>query len=415
MIGLFMQSIKEAFLLSDTQLGFLTGIAFALFYSILGIPIARWADRGNRVTIISIAIALWGVMAIACGLVTNFFQLLLVRVLAAVGEAGVMPPAYSLISDYFNVQERARAVSIYLLAIPISILLSFCLAGWLGELYGWRMAFLVVGLPGLLVAALVKLTLKEPRQCNVTKVSAHPDQTLPLGQVIKLLWQQRSFRYLLIGATLSNFVGIGVGQWYATFFIRSHGLSIGELGLWLGLITGIGGAAGVFGGGFLAGRYLNNNPQLQVRLTAALPLVTFPLTLIILLVPSSEMALWLLIPSNILGFIAMGPITAIILQLVEQRIRATAMALFSLVINLVGMGLGPQLVGILSDLLVPSLGEDSLRYAMIIASLAIFVMSYCYWSAAKSVKRDTELISRREVSTPFLGSEVAVCVVDPVP
>ena len=160
MIGLFMQSIKEAFLLSDTQLGFLTGIAFALFYSILGIPIARGADRGNRVTIISIAIALWGVMAIACGLVTNFFQLLLVRVLAAVGEAGVMPPAYSLISDYFNVQERARAVSIYLLAIPISILLSFCLAGWLGELYGWRMAFLVVGLPGLLVAALVNLTLK---------------------------------------------------------------------------------------------------------------------------------------------------------------------------------------------------------------------------------------------------------------
>lgn len=394
MIGLFMQPIKEEFQLSDTQLGFLTGIAFALFYSTLGIPLARWADRGDRVTITSISIALWGGMVMLCGMVTNFLQLILVRIGAAVGEAGVMPPAYSLIADYFIVPERTRAVSIYLMALPTSILMSYLLAGWVGELFGWRIAFLLIGVPGLAMAVLIKFTIREPRHQKALSI----EPLLPLTKVIKFLWGRQSFRYLIIGLTLMNFVGIGVGQWYATFFIRSHGMTLGDLGIWLGLIFGLGGAVATFLGGYIANRFLANNTTAQVRLAAAIPILTFPLMLALLLTPNSQLALLLLIPMNMMNFLALGPIYAVILQLVESQMRATAMAIVSLVTNLIGIGLGPQTVGILSDSLTPYLGTDALRTAMIISALVSFGAAYYYWIAANTIKVDPFLKQNNKIS-----------------
>jgi len=387
MIGILMQPIKEEFLLSDTQLGFLTGIAFALFYATMGIPIARLADRGNRVTIISITLALWGGMVMLCGLVTNFMQLILVRIGAAVGEAGCFPPSYSLIGDYYPVSERTRALSIYMMGISISIAISYMLAGWINDAYGWRTAFLFVGLPGLLIAIVVKFTLREPR-CDTNKYSANQVSMPSLGKVFSLLWRQKTYRYLVAAITLINFAGIGVGQWYATFFIRSHSMTTGELGVWLGLILGISGAVGTYLGGYIVGRYMANDVRAQLRFMAVSVALFFPFTLMMLLASNKHFALFMLIPGSMLALSIYGPVFSIIQQLVSEKIRAMAIAVTLLILNLVGMGLGPQVVGIISDYLTPMLGVDALRIAMVIVTFVAFGSSYYFWIAGKTINKE---------------------------
>src|SRR5437899_1532011 len=198
LIILLLQPIKEDLHLSDTQLGFVTGIAFALFYATLGLPIARWADRGNRATITSLAIGLWGVTVMACLFVTNFVQLVFARIAAAVGEAGCMPPTYSLLGDYFpGPSERPRAMATYWLASPLSALISFITGGWLNERYGWRATFFVIGIPALLVAALVKLTIIEPR-LHASGGQVPERRLLRMADVLIALWRQRSSRHLTL-------------------------------------------------------------------------------------------------------------------------------------------------------------------------------------------------------------------------
>jgi MFS family permease len=244
LIVLLLQPIKEDLHLSDTQLGFLTGIAFALFYATLGLPIARWADRGNRVTITSVAISLWGVTVMLCLFVGNFVQLVVARVAAAVGEAGCMPPTYSLVGDYFpKPAERTRAVAIYMLAGPIASLVSFMAGGWLNERYSWRLTFFVMGIPALLVALLVKTTVVEPR--TRADRSQSPQRQLPrLASVLGTLWAQRSTRHLSMAIILLFTLGYGLGPWYGAFMMRSHAMHTAELGIWLGLIFGVSGFVG---------------------------------------------------------------------------------------------------------------------------------------------------------------------------
>ena len=391
MMGMLMQPIKEELQFSDTQLGFLTGIAFALFYATLGIPIARWADRGNRVTIIAISMALWGGMVTLCGLVTNFLQMVLVRIGAAVGEAGCMPPAYSLIGDYFPVAERVRALSIYMAGISISIVVSFLLAGWINEHYGWRLAFLILGLPGLMMAVLVKCVLREPRKnltAGIGEHAASPSAEPPILEVIAMLWQQHTYRYLVIAITLANFVGIGVGQWFATFFIRHYAMATGELGIWLGLVGGLGGVLGAYMGGHIADRYLKDNPSAQLRYTAVAVGLILPCLMVMLLLPHKYLALFMLAPINflILGFY--GPVLAMMQQLVEDKKRAMSIAVTMLILNLIGMGLGPQVVGILSDAMSGMLGVASLQVAMLISSFVVIGASYYFWQASNTIEKD---------------------------
>jgi len=394
-MGMLMQPIKEELLLSDTQLGFLTGIAFALFYAMLGIPIARWADRGNRVTIISTAMALWGGMVALCGMANSFLQMLLVRIGAAVGEAGCMPPAYSLIGDYFSVSERTRALSIFMAGIPISILISFLFAGWVNELYGWRAAFLVIGVPGLLMAILVKLTLHEPRASGGKKAVSTQSQQ-PLYEVFISLWRQQSYRYLVIALTLVNFVGIGVGQWFATFFIRNHGMETGELGLWMGLIGGISGIVGAFVGGYLCDRYMANNARWQLQFISVAVALIFPLNLLMLFSPLKQLSLLYLIPINILILFFYGPVMSLLQQLVTDRVHAISVAITLLILNLIGMGMGPQVVGILSDLLTPTLGSaEALRMSMAIASLGALGAAHYFCVAGKTISLDLRSVEKK--------------------
>jgi predicted MFS family arabinose efflux permease len=395
LIILLLQPIKEDLHLSDTQLGFLTGIAFGLLYSVLGLPIARWADRSNRTTITSIVIALWGGAVVFTFFVTTYVQLVFGRMAAALGGSGCMPVTFSLLGDYCPTEaERTRAMSIYMLANPLSLLVSFALGGWLSERYGWRVAFLLAGAPALLVAGLVKLTITEPRASP--NPSAVPGQhPLRLADLLRTLWYQGSTRHLVIGLLLIYTFGVGMAPWYAAFLMRSHHMGTAELGVWLGLIFGLGGIAGVLFGGYAAHRWFAQDERGQMRLVAVALASQMPLFALFCLLPEKLYALIALIPMVVVGSIFFGPVFALMQRLVADETRATTVAVVMLLCNLIGMGIGPQVVGILSDLLKPALGSDSLRYAMLVMSFLALWGAYHFWRVGQNVREDLSTVARR--------------------
>ena len=387
-MALLLQPIKEDLHLSDTQLGFVTGIAFGLFYATLGVPIARWADRGNRVTITSAAIGLWGLTAMACALVTNYAQLLLARVLSAVGESGCKPPIYSLLGDYFpRPAERTRAMYVWDLSNPIATLVSFMAAGWLNELFGWRTTFLLVGLPGLFLALLFRLTIREPRQPLRSDGESRPALP-PMSAVLSVLWHQQSCRHLTIAMILIFTMAQGLGPWYAAFMIRSHGMGTAELGVSMGLVWGFSGLAGLLAGAYIVGRWFANNERGQLRIAALSAVLTVPCFVAFLTVRDGYVALSALVPESLLLSLFLSPISAFIQRLVPNGMRATVFAVVMLLANLIGMGVGPQLVGILSDVLTPKLGSDGLRYAMLAVSLLVVWAAYHLIKAGRTINQD---------------------------
>jgi MFS transporter, Spinster family, sphingosine-1-phosphate transporter len=404
-LGLALENIKADLSLSDTQLGFLTGIAFALFYAVMGIPIARWADRGNRKTIIVLTLALWSAAVALCGVAGSFIQLLLIRVAVAVGEAGCVPPAHSLIADYFNRAERPRAVARYMLGGALANVIGFLLAGWLNELYGWRAMFMLLGLPGLGLAVLGLLTLREPRQGVRTgeHSCAEPVASLPppvsaavssdhpsLKEVCATLWANRTFRNLLLCFAVSAFFNSGLVQWQAVFFIRSYGLKTGELGTWFGMIYGIGGLLGLYFGGELASRFAAGNERLQLKTIAILYSGVAVFSALVYLSPNHYLAFGWMALAGVGGAAANGPLFATIQTLVPDRMRAMSIAILNLLANLVGMGLGPLATGALSDALRPLFGQDSLRYALVVLCPGYFWSAWYIWRASKTVTRDLE-------------------------
>lgn len=406
LIMLLLQPIKEDLHVSDTQLGFVTGIAFALFYATLGLPIARWADRGNRVTITSIAIALWGATVTLCIFVTNFAQLVLVRILAAVGEAGCMPPTYSLLGDYFpNASERTRAMTVYWMAAPLAPLIGFVLGGWLNERYGWRVTFLLMGAPALVVALLLKATIPDPRGQSSR---GQQDRPFPcMADVLSALWLQSSSRHLCIGMILFFTMSQGLNPWYAAFMIRSHGMGTAELGMWLGLIFAVGGIAGIWLGGYVANRWFGNNEASQMRLSAVMIASLVPWYVLFLLLPQREQALIALVPLIVVFNFFLGPTFALMQRLVTDEMRATTLAVVMLLANLIGMGIGPQIVGVLSDMLRPGLGTDSLRYAMLATSFVALWAAYHFWQVGRSVKGDLLSVSQSNGAHVNTGRVIA--------
>jgi MFS family permease len=387
-LGLVLQDIKVDLHLTDTQLGFLSGIAFALFYSVLGIPIARWADRGNRITIITITTALWSVAMALCGLAGSFLQLLLIRVGIAVGEAGCIPPAHSLIADHFTRAERPRAVAIYKLGGPLSILIGYALAGWLNELYGWRMTFVVLGIPGLILAVFVRFTLREPRLAEAGTIT-RPDPP-SMKDVCVTLWANTTFRHLVVCYAVVFFFGYGIRLWEPAFFIRTYGLETGELGTWLALVVGIGGVAGTYLGGELASRYAAQNEGLQLKAVAIAYCSFGFISALIYLSPNHYAAFALMALGTVGGATANGPLFATIQTLVPDRMRAVSIAVIYLFANLVGMGLGPLAAGVLSDALRPWAGENSLRYALLALCPGYLWAAWHLWRASTTVARDLE-------------------------
>ena len=394
-LALLMQPIKEDMSLSDSQLGFLSGIAFVIFYCTLGIPIARWADRGNRITIISLSVVIFSGMTALFGMATNFWQLLLCRIGVGIGEAGTTPPSHSLIADHFTAKERPQAMAFFMMGAPLGVVLGFFFAGWINELYGWRTAFFALGLPGVLLGLLVKLSLKDPREDrgknigSTIEIGNQSEAEIPpsFTATLAILWQQKTYRYLLVALSLAYFIGYGLGQWIPAFFMRTHGLKSGELGTCLAVIS-IFGAAATWLGGYLTTRFWANDERQQLRLIAMVVVFANVITAFAYLQSDKYAALAIIGLSQFFGYMVLGPVYSIVQGLAPHKMRATAVAILYLVINFIGMGLGPLGVGILSDLLAPLLGEESLRFSMLsMLPLTIFA-GLALWRASDSVKKN---------------------------
>ena len=390
LLSILQESIKADLLLSDQQLGLLTGFAFALFYTVAGIPIARYADRNNRRNVVAIAIALWSFMTAISGLVQNYLQLLLARIGVGVGEAGGSPPAHSMISDIFPPERRASALAFYSMGINFGILFGFLAGGWLNEFFDWRVAFFVVGAPGIVVALFVRYTLREPiRGLMEDRQDVATDTPFP--EVLKLLWSRLSFRHLAIGGALNAFAGYSSSNWTASFMIRSHDMSTGELGTWLALIMGVGGAIGVFWGSYIAERLAKFDVRWYMWMPTITGMICVPFMIATYVVEGAYTALIVSIVPGILFNVYLGNSLAMTHALVGLRMRAVASAILFFLINLIGMGLGPWGVGLLSDMLSVELGNESLRYAMLYLLPAAMGWSAVHFlMASRTLQKDLE-------------------------
>ena len=386
-LSILLEPIKQDLGLSDSALGMLTGFAFALFYATLGIPIARFADRSNRRNLIAWALAIWSAMTAVSGLAQNFWHLLLARIGVGVGEAGCSPPAHSILADYFPTENRATALGIYSLGIPFGILFGFIAGGWLNEFFGWRVAFFIVGVPGLLLAILVRLTLREPPRGMAEGRVADEEQPT-IMETFRFLWSKRSFRHMAVGGGLTAFVGYGVITWVPSFLIRSYGMSTGDVGTYLGLILGIPGGIGIALGGYLADRYGSRDTRWYLWIVSVALIASTPLFFGVYLSSTAFASLMFLILPILLGNFYQATTFSQTQGLVSLRMRSVAAAVLLFILNMIGLGAGPQAVGILSDILQPSYGDESLRYALLTLSTVHIWAAYHYYQAGKSLKDD---------------------------
>jgi MFS transporter, Spinster family, sphingosine-1-phosphate transporter len=349
-VGILAEEIRRDLSLDDWQIGIMTGLAFAFFYTVLGIPIARLADRSDRVKIISISLAVWSGFTALCGLAQNFTQMLLGRIGVGVGEAGCTPAAHSLISDYVPAERRARAIAFYGLGVPAGTLLGAVLGGVIADTWGWRTAFFVAGLPGVALAVLTWYWLKEPRR-TLGFPAVKPKGEGGVMTTIKALLTSRAYVFVTFAAACAAFVSYGQGVFTSSFFQRVHGLSPGETGIWLGISSGVGGLIGTWLGGYLADKYGNKNPAAFLYVPAigmAIASVTFTPGYLSTSWQTALMLIWI---PGVLNSLWYGPAFATVQRIVPPDQRAMAVAITLFVINMVGLGLGPPFAGVLSDTL----------------------------------------------------------------
>jgi predicted MFS family arabinose efflux permease len=388
-VGILAVPIKADLGLSDTQLGLMGGLAFALFYTGLGIPVAMLADRASRTWIITVALAVWSAMTAACGLANNFWQLFLARLGVGVGEAGGVTPAYSLIMDYYPPGQRARALSVYSFGIPIGSALGIVFGGVIASLVDWRYAFFAVGLAGIVLAPLFRLTVKEPERgrYDATRERREPPGLITIARTLA---GKPSFWLLSLGAACSSMMGYGLFFWMPSFFVRSHGLTLLDASLFYGAILLIGGLAGMWAGGWLGDRFGQMKKSRYVTIPAAAFLLSVPTYSLGVLAPNLTLVFLLILVPVALGLVWIGPVMSSVQQLVPPDMRATAAAVFLFVNNLLGIGLGTWAIGALSDALQLQFGDDSLRYS-IVAGTGFYVLAAgLFWLASRWLERDWE-------------------------
>lgn len=390
LLAILQESIKADLSLSDSQLGLLTGFAFAIFYVTAGIPIARWADHANRRNIVAGSLFIWSFMTALSGMVQNYTQLVLARIGVGIGEAGGSPPSHSMISDIFPPNRRATALGFYSTGVSFGILFGFLFGGWLNEYFGWRTAFLVVGIPGVFLSGLIMLTLREPTRGLIEQKTVTAE-SVPLKKVIQTLWESRTFRHLSLAASLNAFSGYSTASWTASFMIRSHEMSTGELGTWLAIIIGLCGAIGVFFGGMAADWLSPRDKRWYMWLPAISGFIAVPFMVAVYLADTPYVALSMMLIPGLLHQVYLGNTLATTHNLVGLKMRATSSAILFFILNIIGLGCGPFLVGLLSDQLSASHGADSLRLAMLYLLPAVMFWSAChFYFASKHLRKDLE-------------------------
>ena len=388
LLSILQESIKADLMLSDAQLGLLTGFAFAVFYTFAGLPIASLADRSNRRNIVAISLTIWSGMTAISGLAQNYWQLLAARVGVGIGEAGGSPPSHSMISDIFPPEKRASAIGFYSTGISIGILFGFLFGGWLNEFFGWRVAFFVVGVPGVLLALVLYLTVPEPIR-GLAENKASTGDNPSMMTVFKVLLSRRSFLFMALGAAMNAFAGYSTANWVASFMIRTHQMPTGELGTWLALIIGVGGAIGVFGSGVIADKLGKTDKRWYMWVAVCACVISIPLQISTFWVDDPYTALMCMTIPSILANAYLGPTIASVHSMVGLKMRAVSSALLFFILNIIGLGMGPTTVGLVSDLLADQHGVDSLRYAMMyIIPTAMFMSGVFYLVAARYIRDD---------------------------
>jgi predicted MFS family arabinose efflux permease len=383
------EMIKEDLGLSDTQLGLLSGFSFALIYVTAGIPIAYWADRGNRKNIIALSLAVWSAMTAFSGMAQSYTQLLLARIGVGLGEAGGSPPAHSLISDYYPPERRATAMSIYSSGLYLGILMGYIIGGMLADALGWRTTFLLLGVPGVVFAAFFALVVKEPLRgrWETSEVNAYKPT---LKDTIKVLLSYRSFCFLAIGTAILNFGGYGTGNFSASLYLRVHGLSLTEVGLLLAVAGGLSGMIGTFLGGYIGDRLAVRDKRWYLWVPMCSAILSTPFSFVYYLADNTTLAICAQFFTTVIYSTFLGPCLAVSHTLVHPAMRAFTSAVLFFVLNLIGLGLGPLTTGLISDALSSSYGVDSLRYAMVIVSIIGTTSGLFFYLASRHLPQDLE-------------------------
>ena len=384
---ILLEPIKAEFGASDTQMGLISVLAFALFYATLGVPVARLADRWSRRNVLAISMATWSAVTAACGTAGSFWQLALLRVGVGIGEAGGTPPSQSLLTDYFPKERRALAQGVLATAPNIGVLVGLFGGALIAEAFGWRTVFFVFGVPGVGLALLLFFTVKEPIKVKPQGLEADRSMMSAVSGIVRL----PSFFLIALGVGFAAIPGYGLGVWSPSFLVRVHGMSLVDAGLWLGIIGLSGGTVGTIVSGVLADRLALRDNRWQLWIPAVGLMVALPLQALFLLWPASAVftiagktapvALVFMGLSSVFACFWIAPSYAAVQNLVPSHWRTQASALLLLVFNLLGLGLGPLLVGMLSDELA-SFGAASVRWALLSSLSMGYVAITCYWFGA---------------------------------
>jgi predicted MFS family arabinose efflux permease len=398
-LSILFEPIKGEFDLSDTQLGLLGGIAFALTYSILGVPLAMLADRRGRKGIITASLAIFSIMTAFCGAAGSFATLVLARIGVGIGEAGVNPSSSSMIADLFPKEKRSTPMAIVAAGAPLGMLTGLIGGSLVAATWGWRAAFLVVGLPGVLLAILFWFTVREPERGSSDNRESSMRDAPSLTETFRYMWRTKTLRYVVLAITVATIPGFGANAWFPAFFMRTHELSIEQAGIILGLGGALSGMVGAIVGGIAFDRLARTSMAKAVKLVAWSQLVAFPASLLLYTAEHLVLAtIFLVIPSMCAAFFA-GRTSALVQSLSRVRMRAVAASITMLSVNLVGLGLGPTIIGVLSDVLEPRLGEDSLRYALMVVGLLIILSAFFFFRAAATVEDDMKAVDIAEAAT----------------
>ncbi len=387
-LSILLEDIKADLLLSDTQLGVLSGLAFALFYATLGIPVAWLADRKNRRNIIAIALALWSGATALCGFAQNFVQLLLARIGVGIGEAGSSPPSHSMIADLYGPEKRAGALAIYSLGVTLGAAMGTILGGTIAHYFGWRMAFFVIGLPGILLAVAVRLfAIEPPRGLSDAGQLVEDDSSPSLADGFRAIWASRAARHLIAGVTITSMVGYGLTFWGPAYYIRSFGFDTLQIAVYIAPILAVAGVVGTVGGGKLADYCATRwGLHSQSWMIAILKSVALPFLFALYLLQDAWIALGAYFIALLFQTCYLGPTFALIQGLAPLKMRALWAAITLLVINLIGLGAGPTAIGILSDVYSDMFGDESLRYALLTGAALTPWAVYHYWRAGVALK-----------------------------
>lgn len=389
LLSVLVEPIRAELHLSDTMFGLLTGLCFALFYAVLGVPAAMLADRTNRVRLVAGACMIWSAFSAACGLAGNFWQLALARFGVGVGEAGGTAPSLSILADCYPPQRRAAVIGLFTVNGPLGAFLGISVGGWAAREFGWRGAFFAIGLVGILVAPLLMLLVREPVR-GATELRQAPTQPVAtLGETVRALWQQPTLRLLFIASGSAAFVSYGLLNWLPAFLMRDRGMALVDLAKWFGPAAGLCMGLGIWGGGALVNVAACRNVAAYAWIPAAAMVLTAPLLACALFAPGWKLALLLMLAPMTCCIVYVAPALALAQNLAPVSVRATATALLLLAFNIVGLGLGPLTVGLLSDALAAAGVAHALQWAILFLAPVALVSAFVYLVMSRTVGVDS--------------------------